>query len=195
MWESHTDTEARRFVKADPDRVLPTYTGDEPGCGAADRMVVSATVTLAALSPLETLLRRLLPTPVVPPSPPKAVPTELERLLWQLMGEVRELKPAPLAKSGLPTTVNRHFGRGTTCLASGVFDPDPAGTTGSHTRNWATIVCFSCGKAGHGVGWCPKLNETFPFMLPGLAAEKLGDSYVVISPQVAAELRWADNGN
>ena len=33
-------------------------------------------------------------------------------------------------------------------------------------RYWATVVCFSCGKAGHGVGRCPELNETFPFMLP-----------------------------
>ena len=26
-----------------------------------------------------------------------------------------------------------------------------------------TLVCFSCGKAGHGVSQCPELNETFPF--------------------------------
>ena len=34
-------------------------------------------------------------------------------------------------------------------------------------RDWATIVCFSCGKSGHGVGRRPELNEIFPYMLPG----------------------------
>ena len=50
-------------------------------------------------------------------------------------------------------------------------------------RDWATVVCFSCGKAGHGVGRCPELNETFPFMLPGWTAEKVGGSYVMSHPE------------
>ena len=77
VWESHADTEARRFGKPGPE----TYNVDEPGRGKADQMVAVVTVTLAAPSPLETLLRQLLPTPVVPASPPKTVPTELEGLL------------------------------------------------------------------------------------------------------------------
>ena len=54
-------------------------------------------------------------------------------------------------------------------------------------RDWNTIVCFSCGKLGHGVSRCPELNETFPFMLPGWTAEKVGSSYMMISTRVAAE--------
>ena len=45
------------------------------------------------------------------------------------------------------------------------------------------MVCFSCGKAGHGVGRCPELNETFPFMLPGWMVEKVGGGYIMISPK------------
>ena len=30
VWESHTDTEARRFSKPGPERALPIYTVDEP---------------------------------------------------------------------------------------------------------------------------------------------------------------------
>ena len=33
------------------------------------------------------------------------------------------------------------------------------------------------------MGLCPELNKTFPVMLPGWATEKLGDSYVMISPR------------
>ena len=62
-------------------------------------------------------------------------------------------------------------------------------------RDRAMIVCFSCGKSGHGVGRCPKLNETFLFMLPGWSAEKVGGGYVMVSPRVAAECRWAENGD
>ena len=56
---------------------------------------------------------------------------------------------------------------------------------------WDTVVCFSCGKSGHGEGRCPELNETFPFMLPGWTAEKVGGNYVMVSPCVAAERRRA----
>ena len=101
VWESHADTEARRFSKPSPERVLPIYTVNEPGCGVDDRMVAAVTIPPAEPDLLETLFRRLLPTPVVPSSPPKPVPTELESLLQQLLGEVQAPKPVPPAKSGI----------------------------------------------------------------------------------------------
>ena len=45
--------------------------------------------------------------------------------------------------------------------------PAPQTRPGPIRRDWATIVCFSCCNAGHGVGRCLKLNKTFPFMLQG----------------------------
>ena len=45
-------------------------------------------------------------------------------------------------------------------------------------RNWNAVVCFSCGKAGHGATRCPNLYEAFPFMLPEWRAEKVGRNYV-----------------
>ena len=46
--------------------------------------------------------------------------------------------------------------------------------SGPIRRDWATVVYFSRGKAGHGAKRCPELNETFPFMLVGWKAEKVG---------------------
>ena len=66
---------------------------------------------------------------------------------------------------------------------------------GPMRRDWAMIMCFSCGKTGHGVGRCPVLNERFPLMLPGWSAEKVGDGYVMILPQVAAERRRVGNAD
>ena len=75
--------------------------------------------------------------------------------------------------------------------------PAPASQTqpGPVRRDWATVVCFSCGKPGHGVTRCPALNEAFPFMLPGWKAEKVGRGYVMISPRVAVERRRAEKGD
>ena len=48
---------------------------------------------------------------------------------------------------------------------------------------------------GHSAIRFPDLNKTFPFMLPGWKAEKVGGGYVMISPRVAAESRRAGNGD
>ena len=75
VWESHADTEARRFSKLGPERALPIYTVDEPGCELDNRMLAAVSIPLAVPDQLETFLRRLLPSKVVPASHPKPVPT------------------------------------------------------------------------------------------------------------------------
>ena len=57
----------------------------------------------AAPDQLETLLRQLNPTPVVPALPPKPVPTELERLLQRLLVGVQASKPV------LPASQDRDY--------------------------------------------------------------------------------------
>ena len=61
VWESHADSDARRFSKPGPERALPIYTVDGSGCGRDDWMVAAVTISPTAPDQLETLLRRLLP--------------------------------------------------------------------------------------------------------------------------------------
>ena len=83
MWESHVDADIRRFSKPGPDSALPAYMVNDSRCRMDDQMVVAVTTSLSPPDQLETLLRRLLPGPVVSPPPPKPVPSTLEQLLQQ----------------------------------------------------------------------------------------------------------------
>ena len=42
--------------------------------------------------------------------------------------------------------------------------------------DWNTILCFSCGKSGHGVSRCLEMNETSKYVA------RVGGSFVMISP-------------
>ena len=48
------------------------------------------------------------------------------------------------------------------------------------------MLCCSCGTPGHGASRCPTLDVSFPFLLPGWRAEKVGSSYVMRSPRILA---------
>ena len=54
VWESHSDTEARRFSKPGPERALPINTVGEPEFGLDDRMVVTVTIPPAGPNQLVT---------------------------------------------------------------------------------------------------------------------------------------------
>ena len=73
--------------------------------------------------------------------------------------------------------------------------PDSRTQQGPGRWDWATVLCFSCGKTGHGATRCPVLDVSFLFLLPGWKAEKLGSRYAMISPRVVAECRRAENGD
>ena len=135
---------SRRFSKPGPERAQPIYTVDDPGCGRDDRMVAAVTTSPTAPDQLETLLRRLLPTPVVPTLPPKQVPLASEQLLQRLLVGAQAPKPVPPVKTGI-TDIET--------LLQNVLPGIPASASrarpGPMRRDWATVVCFSCGKAGH----------------------------------------------
>ena len=101
VWASHADSDTRRFSKPGTERALPIFTVDEPGCGRDDGMVAHDSTSPTAPDQLETLLRWLLPAPVVPTPPHKPVPSALEQLLQHLLMGARALKPVPPTKTGI----------------------------------------------------------------------------------------------
>ena len=65
---------------------------------------------------------------------------------------------------------------------------------GPMRRDWATVVCLSYDKVGHGATPVSGLERGIPvYMLPGWKVEKVGGGYIMISPHVAAERRRAGN--
>ena len=186
VWESHANTDARRNVKPAPERARPVYTVNEP----ADQAVGAVAAPPVGLGDLEALLRCLLPTAPVQTPPPRPVPTEMEILLERLLSTAPIPAPTPpprTAITGMETLLQ--------CLLPGTPIPASRPRPVQARRDWTTIVCFSCGKLGHRVGRCPELDETFPFMLWGWSAEKVGANYMMISPHVAAERLRAGNGD
>ena len=79
-------------------------------------------------------------------------------------------------------------------VASGCTGCGFVGVTGPRSSGLGYSGVFSCGKSGHGVGRCPELNETFPFMLPGWMAKKVGGSYLGLPQNVAEQKTETDPG-
>ena len=100
MWESHADSDTRRFSKPGPDRTLPIYMVDTLSEAMDDRVVAAVTTTQPEPDQLETLLRRLLSSPMVPPPPPEPVPSVLEQLSQRLLMEAQAPQPTPPAHTG-----------------------------------------------------------------------------------------------
>ena len=46
-----------------------------------------------------------------------------------------------------------------------------------------TMVCFSCGRSGHGVSRCLQIDASFPFLLPGWSIELRDGQYMAVWPK------------
>ena len=128
VWESHADSDTRRFSKPGPNRTLPIYTVDTLSEKMDDQVVAAVTTTQPDPDQLATLLRRLFSGPVGPAPPPELVPSVLEQLLHRLLTEAQTLQLTPPAQAGHSD------------IESLLRNLLPG--------NWNTVVCFSCGKAG-----------------------------------------------
>ena len=98
LWESHADSDTRRFSQPGPDRTLPIYTVDALREAVDDRVVAAVTTTQPEPDWLETLLRRLLSGLAVPSLPPEPAPLPLEQLLQSLLTEAQAPLPTPPAQ-------------------------------------------------------------------------------------------------
>ena len=70
-----------------------------------------------------------------------------------------------------------------------------AAGSGSQGLDDDSVFCFLWQTGPRGVRGGPEWDETFPYMLPGWSAEKVGANYMMISPRVAAERLRAGNND
>ena len=151
--------------ETDAGKALPVYNMDKPAC-------TPVAVTAPPVDPgdLEALLRCLLPSALMPTPPTRLMPTDMECLLECLLSGMSGPTPKPPPQTkimGVETRLLR-FLPGT---------PVPASwrRLGPARRDWTTIVCFSRGKLGHGVGRCPALEEHWiPVYATGMVGGKGG---------------------
>ena len=190
VWESHGATETRRVSKPVPEPVYPTYMvgqsdyDDEPVC------VVSVNKQNNQMDQTDELLKKLLEALTTAASSPIRTPeiTPLEKLTQLLISETEKREPAPptpVEPTGLEALLQTYF--------TGQQSPGLGPRFRQLRRNWADVKCFSCGKTGHSANRCPKLDVTFPFILPGWKSEKTPNGYLMISPKMAMDRRRAEN--
>ena len=111
-------------------------------------------------------------------------------MLQRLVAETQSRPPAPVNPPE-PVGLGNLF----RSYISGQQTSGPQTRQRPIRRDWYGVVCFSCGKSGHGVTRCPALDESFPFMLPGWRAESTPGGFIMISPHVVAERRQTENGD
>ena len=148
--------------------------------GRQNKSLLAVAGPSVGLDDLEAMLKRLLPAVPAQAPLPRSAHMDIETMLKRLLPDVPEQAPLPhSAHMDMEAMLKR--------LLSGTLTHAPQPRPATAHRDWAAVLCFSCGKYGHGVGICPQLDVNFPFMLPSWSAGKVGDHYAMISPRLAAE--------
>ena len=145
-----------------PARVVCQVTEDEP-----------APAALPETGNREHIIRKLLPTPVLPSPPAVPIPSDWEVLIQQLMGVLSP--PTPVARVQSPATALE------TMLLNwlpvrAVTEEDAASPDTSVN---SVEGCFSCGELTHTTDQCRTLDESFPFLPTGWQAEHIADQFIL----------------
>ena len=173
-----------------PEPVYPTYVVGQSDYDDEPVYVVSVNKQNNQMDQADELLKKLLEALTTAASPPIRTPevTPLEKLTQLLISETVKREPAPptpVEPTGLEALLQTYF--------TGQQSPGLGPRFRQLRRNWADVKCFSCGKTGHSANRCPKLDVTFPFILPGWKSEKTPNGYLMISPKMAMDRRRAEN--
>ena len=171
----------------------PTLRQPLPVCPVDDAETVqvqagaSVDITPEDQDLLRTLMRHLLPTPVVSPPEATLIPSERDLLIQRLMGNIRPVQPLQQKRSSFTDMVI--LLQNLLPVGSPVTE-EPRLT---ERQNRSSGVCFSYGESSHAASLCPTLNETFPFLPTGWQADRVGDGYVMRSSRMMADHRRMGN--
>ena len=190
VWESHSDSLAQNVNQ--PKITYPAYVvkpvDKEPEtvrAGTVNKPERSVEDTNALLSKLVEMLGLGVNTMTKAPEP--SILGKIADLLRDKMAAMKPALPGTqeLDKLGPKLQTFQNSDR----MPRQEFRQWPV------QRDWSEVMCFSCGKSGHSAARCPKLDITFPFLLPGWRAEKTSVGYMMISPRRAMDRRPSENAN
>ena len=161
VWESHCEVKIQPQTSADrhPARVICQVTEVEP-----------APATSPETETVEDIIRKLLPTPALPPPQAVPIPSDRDLLIKQLMEAICPPRPVAQERSAatdLETLLLNWLPVGTVTEEDAAL-PDLS----TVSAEW----CFSCGVLTH-----TTLDESLPFLPTGWQAEHIGDQ-VILGP-------------
>ena len=179
VWESHREVEIQPQTSADrrPARVICQVTEVEP-----------APATSLETETVEDIIRKLLPTPALPPPQAVPIPSDRDLLIKQLMEAICSPRPVAQERSAatdLETLLLNWLPVGT------VTEEDAASPDLSSD---SAEGCFSCGGLTHTTDQCQTLDESFPFLPTGRQVEHIGDQ-VILGLGPPARPRGQQTGN
>ena len=156
VWERHCEVEIEPRTSADrrPARAICQVTGDEPAPAASPETET-----------LEDIIRKLLPTPALPP--------DRDILIQRLMGAICPPKPVAQERSAVTDleTMLLNWLPVRTVTEEDAASPNPSAGSAEG--------CFSCGVLTHTTDQCETLGESFPFLPTGWQAEHIGDQFIL----------------
>ena len=172
VWESHRDVEIEPRMSDDrrPARTVCQVSVDE-----------RIPPALPETETLEDIIRRLLPTPALPPPQADPIPSDRDILIQRLMGTMCPLEPVSQERSAvteLETMLLNWLPVGRVTEENAV-SPNPSADSAEG--------CFPCGVLTHTTDQCRTLDESFPFLPTGWQAERIGVHPGTESPSEAPE--------
>ena len=122
---------------------------------------------------LDEVIRRLLPTPMVPPPKAAPIPSDCELLIQRLLGVIRP--PQPVIQERSQLTDMEIALQNLLPVGSVVEEDGPS----SEPSAESLAGCFSCGELNHETDRCQELDESFPFFPVGWQADWIGDEFIL----------------
>ena len=190
VWESHAELAERNVNQ--PKLTYPAYVVKplerEPDVVRA----ISVDKTDRPVENTNEIIKKLVDmlTPGSNTTRKATEPSAFDKLVHLLREQVVERKPA-VPVTTAPTKLETKL---KTFLDSGRM-PYQGLWQRPVQRDWSVVKCFSCGNSGHSAARCPKLDITFPFILPGWKAEKTSVGYMMISPRRVMDRHRTENAN
>ena len=178
VWESHRDVETEPRTSADRRlaHAICQVTVDEQ----------TPTVS-PETETLENIIRRLVPTPVLPAARADPIPEDQDLLIQRLLGTIGPPKPVVQERSA------------GTELETMLLNWLPVGTiteenaASPHASAVSAEGCFSCRVMTHTTENCWTLDESFPFLPTRWQVERSGDQFI-LGPGSPARPRGQQTG-